>query len=290
MEYNGRTEIKYGQYMAVKMENHHLADKNGYVYVHRLVAEKMLGRDLKLTESVHHIDENKMNNDERNLMVFNSNSDHSAYHNGCWAVKIDDVWYSIKTQHRCLDCGKIISHKAKRCVDCARKYNQQWTWENGEKKEKVKYDINDIQKYILDGKSREEIGRIYGVSGNTVKKWMAKHNVPNNAVHYECDNVEQFEHDIQIYSLSSLSKKYGVSADVLKTWVKKYNVFVPQDSVICVETGKQYESGRKAMRDIAPDENAKVNAEKMYEAARNGEPFKGYHWIIEKKKNWGEVA
>ena len=36
---------------------------------HRIVAEKMLGRKLKKDEVVHHIDGNKRNNDESNLMI-----------------------------------------------------------------------------------------------------------------------------------------------------------------------------------------------------------------------------
>lgn len=44
-------------------------------YLHRIEVEKFLGRKLKSTEHVHHIDGNKVNNDIRNLMVV-SNSEH----------------------------------------------------------------------------------------------------------------------------------------------------------------------------------------------------------------------
>ena len=47
---------------------------------HRVVAERMLGRKLKKNEVVHHIDLNKQNNDEKNLVVMPSNSEHSHLH------------------------------------------------------------------------------------------------------------------------------------------------------------------------------------------------------------------
>ena|SRR3990167_7674474 len=56
----------------------------GYVkeygrHQHRVVAEKVLGRKLKKGEIVHHIDENKHNNDPRNLAVIDR-ADHARIH------------------------------------------------------------------------------------------------------------------------------------------------------------------------------------------------------------------
>ena len=47
---------------------------------HRVVAERMIGRPLLPGEVVHHIDGNKRNNDERNLVVFSSQADHARSH------------------------------------------------------------------------------------------------------------------------------------------------------------------------------------------------------------------
>ncbi|MDE2020412.1 MAG: HNH endonuclease [Patescibacteria group bacterium] len=46
---------------------------------HRIVMEKYLGRKLRRNEIVHHIDENKHNNDIRNLRVM-SQSEHARLH------------------------------------------------------------------------------------------------------------------------------------------------------------------------------------------------------------------
>lgn len=69
--------INSAGYVQLYMPGHPLADKNGYVYEHRYVAESMLGRDLLPTEVVHHRDGNKQNNLPHNLEVMTTN-EHSA--------------------------------------------------------------------------------------------------------------------------------------------------------------------------------------------------------------------
>lgn len=50
------------------------------IHHHRIQAEKMLGRELKKGEVVHHIDGNKANYNIENLIVFSSQAVHSLYH------------------------------------------------------------------------------------------------------------------------------------------------------------------------------------------------------------------
>lgn len=63
--------------------------ENGYVvknengkriFEHRLVMEKHLGRKLKRTEVVHHIDGSRSNNKIDNLMLFPNNRAHRKWH------------------------------------------------------------------------------------------------------------------------------------------------------------------------------------------------------------------
>ena len=63
-----------------------------YTAEHRLIVESLLGRSLYKNECVHHIDDNKLNNDTANLIVI------------------------TKYQHRLLNL--IIRHSDKRFIEC----------------------------------------------------------------------------------------------------------------------------------------------------------------------------
>ena len=66
-------------YYYIYLPNHELATKSGKVYMHRYIMAKHLGRHLTSNEAVHHIDEDRTNNDLNNLELM-SISDHATLH------------------------------------------------------------------------------------------------------------------------------------------------------------------------------------------------------------------
>lgn len=82
----GKSTDEHG-YVLIRYPEHPRAHKNGYVFEHILVAEKMIGRSLVFlgvdhpdSEIVHHKNENKEDNDPENLAVMTF-STHVKLHN-----------------------------------------------------------------------------------------------------------------------------------------------------------------------------------------------------------------
>jgi len=76
----GKTQMGNG-YVYVLAPGHPKAkvskkNKRGYVAEHILVMEKKLGRYLKDGECIHHIDNNGMNNNINNLILFHNHAEH----------------------------------------------------------------------------------------------------------------------------------------------------------------------------------------------------------------------
>ena len=175
------------------MPDHEKAFDNGCVYEHVLVAEKILGRHLKTQECVHHIDRNRINNQENNLIVFRTSEDHAKCHAGYEIEKQDDGTYiaigndvkyhyinqcknelnkkpmvvSTYNSHICPICGGEKYVKAKMCLQCRNKKRS----EHLPSKE-------ELEKLIYNT-SFEEIGRKFNVSGKAVVKWCKKYNLPS---------------------------------------------------------------------------------------------------------------
>lgn len=76
----GRVLASNGYILVRVGTEHHLADVRGYAYEHRIVAEKKIGRRLRKGEQIHHINENKSDNDPANIEVMRSMAEHKVRH------------------------------------------------------------------------------------------------------------------------------------------------------------------------------------------------------------------
>lgn len=73
--------LKERGYIIVLKHNHPSCNPKGYVYEHRLIMEKHLGRYLKSGETIHHINGIKDDNRTENLRLFKNGIEHLKWHN-----------------------------------------------------------------------------------------------------------------------------------------------------------------------------------------------------------------
>lgn len=79
-KFNPNLVIGKNDYLLIEMSEHPYA-RRGKIFEHRYVAECYLNRLLNPEEIVHHINGDKADNHPKNLYVFSSNSEHTAFHN-----------------------------------------------------------------------------------------------------------------------------------------------------------------------------------------------------------------
>lgn len=195
------SKIIYDRYLLCYNPGHHKANKDGYVRIHLMQAEKKLGRELKDGETVHHIDKNKHNNSLDNLIVFRTSADHAAFHKGVRAIKCEDgIWECPDKNSKekiCPICNKnIMTRNSNMCLECYKKTKND-NFLN-------RIPNRDVLKYEIYNYSFDEIGRKYGVSGNTIKKWCKKYSLP--FMKTEINLIPQDEWESETFSETTQNK------------------------------------------------------------------------------------
>jgi len=97
---------KHG-YVIVRYPEHPQAHYNGYVYKHRAVMERLLGRYLERHEVVHHKDGNRANNCPENLEL-QTCAEHSRQHK------------KIYPDRTCVQCGENFTYRMRDSKYCSR--------------------------------------------------------------------------------------------------------------------------------------------------------------------------
>ena len=104
--------LKKNNYIKL-LDPSHPYSKKGYIWEHRVVVERFIGRILEPFEIIHHIDEDKTNNKIENLMVFQSNKEHIKWH-----TKLRQYGYTTSIMKR------IIENRWKELEELDRKLNR----------------------------------------------------------------------------------------------------------------------------------------------------------------------
>lgn len=99
---------------------HPLATIKGLVYLHRHIASEKLNRWLLPEETVHHIDNNRANNNPNNLIIL-SRSKHTQLHK------------PAKPPHKCPNCQTQTKNKVYCSTYCEHKAQERTNWPSNEK-------------------------------------------------------------------------------------------------------------------------------------------------------------
>lgn len=78
-----------------------------------------------------------------------------------------------KKVNYCADCGKEINSRSTRCQSCAAKYSNTYKVNKDDRPSK-----DELLSLILS-KTFVEIGKMYGVTDNTIRKWCKGYNLPH---------------------------------------------------------------------------------------------------------------
>ncbi len=156
----------------------------GYVYEHVVVAEKSLKRKLKQNEVVHHLDLDRSNNKESNLLVL-ERSQHIKIH--MWldigAPVSKDIGErkflkngvnsgeSKAATNFCEICSKTLQKKQIKYCSIECKFQ---SYKNSSLKPKKEVLVDLISKKV----SLRKIGKMFSVSDNAVRKWLKSYNIP----------------------------------------------------------------------------------------------------------------
>lgn len=162
-------------YILIYKPDYYLSQKKGpnkgYIYEHIYVVTKELGRRLHPDEHVHHLDLSRNNNDRANLIVL-SKSDHFRLH--AWINKHKLIRKKGLEDKHCQHCGKIIRLTLKFCsIKCESDFNLAKL----PTRQQLCSDMETIGSVL-------GVGRKYGVSDNSIRKWLRKLSLPLKVSEY----------------------------------------------------------------------------------------------------------
>lgn len=104
------------------------------------------------------------------------------HHNSNYTYPLRQVQDMSKKQHFCCDCGVEVGKGSVRCMECAHK--RQYKCAHPEREE---------LKELIRKNSFMSIGKRFGVTDNTIRKWCKKCNLPSKANEIKRYSDEEWE-------------------------------------------------------------------------------------------------
>jgi len=171
-------------YRLIYKPNHQSSMKssnwNGYVYEHIFIAEKHLGRSLIFNEVVHHLNGDRCCNNQDNLIVL-ERGQHVKLHkwidkgaprieksceNGENSGKSSNNFSSLSSY--CTVCNTVLGKNSSTycSIECRAFDNR-----------KINRPNVDILLKDINSMPILQVGKKYGVSDNTIRKWMKSYNI-----------------------------------------------------------------------------------------------------------------
>ncbi len=140
---------------------------------HVRVAEKKLGRKIGKKEVVHHIDEDRSNNDPENLMVFRTNGDHNIRHSKIPHELVetkDGSYLAVKIQQFCKHCDRPFEPL---------KFDQVYCDLLCYSKHRARAipSSEELRKLVMEMPATH-VAKIFNVSDVTIKNWCDRFGIP----------------------------------------------------------------------------------------------------------------
>lgn len=124
---------------------------------------KWLNKKIKL--ELHHLDGNNKNNELNNLQLLCPNCHSFTDNHGVYNIKKDSGY--VKVTNKCINCRCVVKNRSTRCVNC----------EHIRRGGLINKPSVDILKKEVKESSYIAVGRKYGVSHTTVKRWINKNSL-----------------------------------------------------------------------------------------------------------------
>ena len=154
---------------------------------------------------------------------------------------------SIKQQNKCIDCGKNISKHSVRCKECYNKYSTTEEFYTNKSNYSSKCPDIDTLRNLLSEYNYTQIGKMYNVSANAVKKWALKYDLLKEKK--EKPSKEELENLLRAYSTKQVAEMYNVHHGTVNWWASNYNIERTKfDRVKCIELDLVFNSKSEAAR------------------------------------------